>query len=82
MDEELGADLEAHILEVRHTELHEERELLEATPLDDLYTAPTHTITDNSALATVAGEQRGRLPTPLRHREDGSCPTFIHGRRP
>lgn len=48
---------------VRYTELHEYREPLEATPLDDLYTVPTHMVTDNSALVTVAEEQRGHLPT-------------------
>eukprot|EP00959_Pyramimonas_sp_CCMP1952_P349903 7331241-Pyramimonas_sp.AAC.1 len=49
-------------MEVWYTELHEERELLEATPSYDLYTVPAHMITDNSALVTVAEEQRGRLP--------------------
>eukprot|EP00959_Pyramimonas_sp_CCMP1952_P131889 2757516-Pyramimonas_sp.AAC.2 len=41
-------------MEVWCTELHDERELLEAAPLDDLYTAPTQMIPDNSALVTVA----------------------------
>eukprot|EP00959_Pyramimonas_sp_CCMP1952_P429983 9005725-Pyramimonas_sp.AAC.1 len=38
--EESEADLEAHMTEVRCTELREERELLEATPLDDLTLYP------------------------------------------
>eukprot|EP00959_Pyramimonas_sp_CCMP1952_P297843 6230642-Pyramimonas_sp.AAC.1 len=59
---ESEADLESHITEVRCTELFEERELLEATPLDALYIVPTHTITDDSVLVTVAAEQRGHLP--------------------
>eukprot|EP00959_Pyramimonas_sp_CCMP1952_P181325 3791346-Pyramimonas_sp.AAC.1 len=50
-------------MEVRHAKLQEERELLEAAPIDDLYTAPTQAIAGNSALVTAAGEQRGRLPT-------------------
>eukprot|EP00959_Pyramimonas_sp_CCMP1952_P291377 6095073-Pyramimonas_sp.AAC.1 len=39
-----------------------ERELLEATPLEDLLTVLTHVIPDNFVLVTVAGEQRGHLP--------------------
>eukprot|EP00959_Pyramimonas_sp_CCMP1952_P469656 9495323-Pyramimonas_sp.AAC.1 len=50
-------------MEVRHAELRGERELLEATPLEQLYTAPTHWISDHSALATVAEGQLGHLPT-------------------
>eukprot|EP00959_Pyramimonas_sp_CCMP1952_P430874 9023806-Pyramimonas_sp.AAC.1 len=61
--EESEADLAAHIIEVRCKELREERGLLEATPLDDLYTVPTHMIIDNRALVAVAGAQRGHLPT-------------------
>eukprot|EP00959_Pyramimonas_sp_CCMP1952_P333442 6982028-Pyramimonas_sp.AAC.1 len=38
------------------------RELLEATPLEDLFAVPTHMIPDNSALVVVAGGQRGHLP--------------------
>eukprot|EP00959_Pyramimonas_sp_CCMP1952_P173249 3620310-Pyramimonas_sp.AAC.1 len=49
-------------MEVWYTELHEERELLEASPLDDLYSVPTPMITDSSVLVTVAEEQRGHLP--------------------
>eukprot|EP00959_Pyramimonas_sp_CCMP1952_P151658 3173204-Pyramimonas_sp.AAC.1 len=37
-------------------------ELLGAAPLEDLFTVPTRMIPDNSALITVAGEQRGHLP--------------------
>eukprot|EP00959_Pyramimonas_sp_CCMP1952_P098747 2064307-Pyramimonas_sp.AAC.1 len=48
-------------MEVWHTELHDEIELLEAAPRDDLYTAPAHMIPDNSALVTVAEKQRGHL---------------------
>eukprot|EP00959_Pyramimonas_sp_CCMP1952_P039576 827844-Pyramimonas_sp.AAC.1 len=87
MYEESEADLEAHIMEVWCVELHGERELREATPLDDTYTVPTHMNADNSVLVTVAEEQWGHLPkegTPTRllHREDVSCPTMLHGRRP
>eukprot|EP00959_Pyramimonas_sp_CCMP1952_P345826 7242727-Pyramimonas_sp.AAC.1 len=61
--EEPEADIEAHIMEVRYTEFKDERELLEATPAEELYTAPTHMISDNSALVAVAEEQQGVLPT-------------------
>eukprot|EP00959_Pyramimonas_sp_CCMP1952_P366402 7673980-Pyramimonas_sp.AAC.1 len=60
--EEPEADLEAHVMEVLCTELREERELLEAIPLDDLYFVPAHMITGSSVLVTVAEEQRGHLP--------------------
>eukprot|EP00959_Pyramimonas_sp_CCMP1952_P397318 8324875-Pyramimonas_sp.AAC.1 len=50
-------------MEVRRTELQDERELLEAAPVEEVYTLPTHMNTDNRALATVADEQQGRLPT-------------------
>eukprot|EP00959_Pyramimonas_sp_CCMP1952_P017654 374465-Pyramimonas_sp.AAC.2 len=50
-------------MDVWCAELLEESELLEATPLDDLYPVPTHVTTDSSVLATVAEEQRGHLPT-------------------
>eukprot|EP00959_Pyramimonas_sp_CCMP1952_P437854 9166836-Pyramimonas_sp.AAC.1 len=50
-------------MDVRRAEFREERELLEATPIDDLHTVPTQMITHNSALVTVAEEQRGHLPT-------------------
>eukprot|EP00959_Pyramimonas_sp_CCMP1952_P443391 9282808-Pyramimonas_sp.AAC.1 len=49
-------------MEVRCAELQDDRELLEATPIGELYLAPAHMITDNSALVTVAEEQRGCLP--------------------
>eukprot|EP00959_Pyramimonas_sp_CCMP1952_P092354 1933171-Pyramimonas_sp.AAC.1 len=39
--EESEADLEAHIMEVWHAELQDERELLEATSIDELYTVST-----------------------------------------
>eukprot|EP00959_Pyramimonas_sp_CCMP1952_P131546 2750782-Pyramimonas_sp.AAC.1 len=60
--EDTEAELEAHIMEVWRAELQKEEELLEATPLDDLRTVPTHMITDNGVLVTVAEEQRGHLP--------------------
>eukprot|EP00959_Pyramimonas_sp_CCMP1952_P161325 3373609-Pyramimonas_sp.AAC.1 len=60
--EESEADLEAHIMEVWHTELHDERELFGATPVCDLCTVPAHMITDNRALVTVAEAQRWHLP--------------------
>eukprot|EP00959_Pyramimonas_sp_CCMP1952_P408060 8551849-Pyramimonas_sp.AAC.1 len=47
--EDSEADPKAHIMEVRHTELQDESELLEATPLEDLFTVPTKMIPDNSA---------------------------------
>eukprot|EP00959_Pyramimonas_sp_CCMP1952_P301293 6303930-Pyramimonas_sp.AAC.2 len=37
-------------MEVWYTELQDERELLEAIPVDELYIVPTKTISDNSAL--------------------------------
>eukprot|EP00959_Pyramimonas_sp_CCMP1952_P037109 776465-Pyramimonas_sp.AAC.1 len=46
-----------------------EREPLEATPINDLYTVPTQMITVNRALVAVAEEQRGHLPT-LGHPRD------------
>eukprot|EP00959_Pyramimonas_sp_CCMP1952_P036528 764628-Pyramimonas_sp.AAC.1 len=39
--EEPEVDLESHVMEVWHAELQEERELLEATPPEDLFTIPT-----------------------------------------
>eukprot|EP00959_Pyramimonas_sp_CCMP1952_P274906 5746836-Pyramimonas_sp.AAC.1 len=60
--EESEADLEAHIMALWCAELQDERELPEATPIDELYTAPTERIADISALVTVAEEQRGHLP--------------------
>eukprot|EP00959_Pyramimonas_sp_CCMP1952_P333668 6987896-Pyramimonas_sp.AAC.1 len=35
--EESEADLESHVMEVRHAELQNEKGLLEATPPDDLF---------------------------------------------
>eukprot|EP00959_Pyramimonas_sp_CCMP1952_P231989 4848207-Pyramimonas_sp.AAC.1 len=55
--EESVADLQAQIMEVR-----DERELLEAIPLENFFTVPAHVISDNSVLITVAEEQRGHLP--------------------
>eukprot|EP00959_Pyramimonas_sp_CCMP1952_P073035 1525857-Pyramimonas_sp.AAC.1 len=49
-------------MEVRSAELQTERELLEATPPEDLFTMPTQMVPDQSALITVADEQRGHLP--------------------
>eukprot|EP00959_Pyramimonas_sp_CCMP1952_P183341 3833201-Pyramimonas_sp.AAC.1 len=49
-------------MEVWYTQLQEERELLEAAPLYDLYSVPAHMITDNSVLVTLAEEPRGHLP--------------------
>eukprot|EP00959_Pyramimonas_sp_CCMP1952_P392429 8223327-Pyramimonas_sp.AAC.1 len=62
-------------MEMRHTELQDERELLEATPTGELYTAPTHMITDNSLLVTVSGEQRGHLPTWVNLQDTGTTET-------
>eukprot|EP00959_Pyramimonas_sp_CCMP1952_P257249 5374956-Pyramimonas_sp.AAC.1 len=50
-------------MEVRRAELQGDRELLEATPVEEVYTAPAQMVSDNSALVTVAEEQQGRLPT-------------------
>eukprot|EP00959_Pyramimonas_sp_CCMP1952_P276568 5781246-Pyramimonas_sp.AAC.1 len=55
------AGFEAHLMEVSHAELHGDKEQLEATPFENIYTVPTHMIPDNSALVTVAGEKRGHL---------------------
>eukprot|EP00959_Pyramimonas_sp_CCMP1952_P363129 7604039-Pyramimonas_sp.AAC.1 len=60
--EESETDLESHVLEVWHAELREEKALLEATPLEDLFTVPTHMVPDQSVRITVADEQRGHLP--------------------
>eukprot|EP00959_Pyramimonas_sp_CCMP1952_P299265 6259565-Pyramimonas_sp.AAC.1 len=38
--EESEADLEPHVMEVWYAELQDEKELLEATPLEDLCTIP------------------------------------------
>eukprot|EP00959_Pyramimonas_sp_CCMP1952_P438416 9178597-Pyramimonas_sp.AAC.1 len=73
-------------MEVWYTELHEEKEQMEATPLDDLDTVPTHMITDSSVLVTVAEEQRGHLPKRVHPRDSdtggASSPTVLCGRRP
>eukprot|EP00959_Pyramimonas_sp_CCMP1952_P150225 3143751-Pyramimonas_sp.AAC.1 len=50
-------------MEVWHAELREAKELLEAAPLGELFTVPTQMVPDQSALTTVADEQRGHLPT-------------------
>eukprot|EP00959_Pyramimonas_sp_CCMP1952_P021130 445362-Pyramimonas_sp.AAC.1 len=63
-------------MEAWHTYLHEERELLETAPLDDPYTVPTHMITDNNVLVTVAGEQRGHLPTWGHPRDSDIAETY------
>eukprot|EP00959_Pyramimonas_sp_CCMP1952_P420864 8816274-Pyramimonas_sp.AAC.1 len=72
-----------HTIEVRHTDLQDEKDLLEATPVH-LYTVPTQMITDNSALATVAAAGAPVYvgqPTGYRHNADVSCPIVLHGRR-
>eukprot|EP00959_Pyramimonas_sp_CCMP1952_P294059 6150410-Pyramimonas_sp.AAC.1 len=56
------ADPESHVMEMRCAELQEERELLDASPPEDLFTIPTQVAPDQSALITVADEQRGHLP--------------------
>eukprot|EP00959_Pyramimonas_sp_CCMP1952_P464802 9487220-Pyramimonas_sp.AAC.1 len=63
-------------MEVWYTELHDKRELLEATPVDDLCAVPTHMITDDSVLVTVAEEQRGRLPKWGYSRDPGTEETY------
>eukprot|EP00959_Pyramimonas_sp_CCMP1952_P449480 9411520-Pyramimonas_sp.AAC.1 len=40
--QESEADLESHVMEVGYAELQEEKELLEATPPEDLFAIPTH----------------------------------------
>eukprot|EP00959_Pyramimonas_sp_CCMP1952_P399191 8364752-Pyramimonas_sp.AAC.1 len=60
--EESEAELESDVLEVWHAELREEKGLLEPTPLEDIFTVPTHMVPDQSVLVTVADEQRGHLP--------------------
>ena len=59
--EESEADLEAHILETWYTELLEEKQLLEATPMEALYTIPMQMVPDNSVLVTLADEQQRTL---------------------
>eukprot|EP00959_Pyramimonas_sp_CCMP1952_P340636 7134426-Pyramimonas_sp.AAC.1 len=60
--EEPEADPESHVMEVRSAELQKERELLEATPPEDLFTIPIQMVPGQSALITVADEQWGHLP--------------------
>eukprot|EP00959_Pyramimonas_sp_CCMP1952_P182213 3809837-Pyramimonas_sp.AAC.1 len=60
--EESKADLESHVVEAWCAKLQGEKELLEATPPEDLFTIPTHMVPHQSALITVADEQRGHLP--------------------
>eukprot|EP00959_Pyramimonas_sp_CCMP1952_P332375 6959944-Pyramimonas_sp.AAC.1 len=55
------SDLESHVMEVWRAELREERELLESTPPENLFAIPAHAVPDQSALITVADEQRGHL---------------------
>eukprot|EP00959_Pyramimonas_sp_CCMP1952_P068652 1432931-Pyramimonas_sp.AAC.1 len=62
MQEEAEADLESHAMDAWQAELQDEKELLEATPLEDIFTIPTQTIPDHSVLITAAEEQRGHLP--------------------
>eukprot|EP00959_Pyramimonas_sp_CCMP1952_P043417 908058-Pyramimonas_sp.AAC.1 len=50
-------------MEVWDTELQDERELLEAAPVEERHAVPAQMISDGSALVTVAGEQQGHLPT-------------------
>eukprot|EP00959_Pyramimonas_sp_CCMP1952_P366631 7678507-Pyramimonas_sp.AAC.1 len=49
-------------MEVWYAQLREEKELLEAAPLEELFTVPTQMVPDQSVLITVADEQRGHLP--------------------
>eukprot|EP00959_Pyramimonas_sp_CCMP1952_P004454 93308-Pyramimonas_sp.AAC.1 len=62
MYEESEADLESHVMEVCYAGLREEKDLLEAAPLEDLFTVPTQMVPDQNALIIVADEQRGHLP--------------------
>eukprot|EP00959_Pyramimonas_sp_CCMP1952_P092095 1927526-Pyramimonas_sp.AAC.1 len=59
-----------------YAELQDERELLEATPLEDLFTMPTQMVPDQSVLITVADEQRGYLPKCGRTRYSDTEETF------
>eukprot|EP00959_Pyramimonas_sp_CCMP1952_P422888 8858633-Pyramimonas_sp.AAC.1 len=81
--EESEADLESHVMEVWYAELQDEKELLEATPPEDLFAMPAHMVPDQSVLIAVADEQRGHLPkvgahARLRHRGDLSRPNVFH----
>eukprot|EP00959_Pyramimonas_sp_CCMP1952_P348220 7293991-Pyramimonas_sp.AAC.1 len=49
-------------MEVRHAEQQNEKGLLEATPLEDLFAMPAQMLPDHSALITAAEEQQGHLP--------------------
>eukprot|EP00959_Pyramimonas_sp_CCMP1952_P234458 4898989-Pyramimonas_sp.AAC.1 len=60
--DESEADLESHVMDVRYAELQEEKELLEATPPENLLAIPTQMVPDQSVLIIVADEQRGHLP--------------------
>eukprot|EP00959_Pyramimonas_sp_CCMP1952_P405077 8490086-Pyramimonas_sp.AAC.1 len=70
------ADLESHVMEAWHAELQEEREMLEATPPEDLFTIPTQMVPDQSVLISVADEQRGRLPKWGRTRDADTEETY------
>eukprot|EP00959_Pyramimonas_sp_CCMP1952_P276328 5776297-Pyramimonas_sp.AAC.1 len=63
-------------MDVWCAQLQEEKELLESTPIDDVYTVPTQMIADNSVLVTVAEEQRGRLPTRGHPRDIDTTETY------
>eukprot|EP00959_Pyramimonas_sp_CCMP1952_P127748 2672023-Pyramimonas_sp.AAC.1 len=63
-------------MEVWYTEIRDERELLEATPLEDLFTVPAHMIPDKGVLITVAEEQRGHLPKWGRPRDSDIEETY------
>eukprot|EP00959_Pyramimonas_sp_CCMP1952_P116377 2432735-Pyramimonas_sp.AAC.1 len=45
-------------MEVWYAELREEKQLLEAIPLEDFFTVPTQMVPDQSVLITVVDEQR------------------------
>eukprot|EP00959_Pyramimonas_sp_CCMP1952_P061699 1289178-Pyramimonas_sp.AAC.1 len=63
-------------MEVWHAELREERELLEAAPLEYLFTVPAQMVPDQSVLIIVADEQRGHLPKWGRTRDPDTEETY------
>eukprot|EP00959_Pyramimonas_sp_CCMP1952_P368885 7726752-Pyramimonas_sp.AAC.1 len=64
-------------MEVWGAELREEKELLAAAPLEELFTVPTQMVPDQSVLITVADEQRGHLPKWGRIHDPDTEETYV-----
>eukprot|EP00959_Pyramimonas_sp_CCMP1952_P155166 3246584-Pyramimonas_sp.AAC.1 len=69
--------VESHVKEAWSAELQEERELLVATPPEDLSTIPTHMVSYQSVLIiTVADGKRGHLAKWGRTRDSDTEETY------